>query len=92
MNDFKTKTEMKLNNPLTTIKFGCLCWPGVLLTLGIIAIRAFQTNAAPIENWSWLSWIWMLLPSILPFFVWFIIFLVWFVILAFVEICHGMSR
>ena len=42
------------------ISFGCMAWPGVLLSIAIIAIRAFQANAQPIESWSVFSWFLMM--------------------------------
>lgn len=52
-------------NKTPNVKVGCSFW-GVILTSVIIFVRAFQTNAAPISDWSWQSWIWMTIPIWLP--------------------------
>lgn len=50
----------------TVFSFGTgLC--GVLLTVAIIAIRAFQPGAEPMSQWSAWSWFLMTLPVTLPF-------------------------
>lgn len=36
------------------------------MSISIIAIRAFQPAAQPIESWSAFSWFLMLLPTFLP--------------------------
>jgi hypothetical protein len=54
----------------TTYSFGCLSWPSTFLTIAIIGIRAFQTNAEPMSQWSAGSWMLMLLPMYLPFMLW----------------------
>lgn len=54
----------------TKFTIGCMSWTGVLLSIAIIAIRAFQPNAIPIESWSVSSWILMLLPVIFPLIFW----------------------
>ena len=41
-------------------------WPGFALTAAIIAVRALQPGAAPMESWSWWSWILMSIPVFLP--------------------------
>ena len=42
---------------------------GVLLTISIIGIRAFQPSAQPLESWSTWSWFWMTLPVTYPFVI-----------------------
>ena len=42
------------------------CKWNTLLTITIICVRAFQTNAEPMCQWSMASWIWMTLPMWLP--------------------------
>ena len=54
----------------TNYTIGCTSWIGALFSLGIIAIRAFQPNATPIETWSIGSWILMLLPVFIPMLFW----------------------
>ena len=54
----------------TKFTIGCMSWTGVLLSIAIIAIRAFQPNATPIESWTIGSWILMLLPVIFPLILW----------------------
>ena len=54
----------------TSIKFGCMSWPSVILTIAIIGIRAFQPNADPMNAWSGWSWFLMCLPIFLPFLIW----------------------
>lgn len=46
--------------------FGCGSIAGALLSIAIILIRAFQTNAEPMSAWSKMSWIWMTMPWWLP--------------------------
>ena len=48
----------------TSISSGCLNWPAFILSISLIAIRAFQPGAQPIESWSISSWVLMLLPII----------------------------
>ena len=70
----------ELTNKITNnIKFGCASYAGVMLSVAIVAIRAFQPNAQPMESWSFFSWCLMLLPTIFPFFFWICIVLIWFV-------------
>lgn len=49
----------------TSINLGCLNWPSFILSIALIAIRAFQPGAQPIESWSASSWTLMLLPVII---------------------------
>lgn len=67
------------------IKFGCMSWTGAFLSIAIIAIRAFQSGAQPMESWSALSWCLMLLPTALPFLLWIALGFLWFVIYILVE-------
>ena len=39
---------------------------GVILTIAIIAIRAFQFGAEPMSQWSAWSWFLMTLPTTFP--------------------------
>lgn len=39
---------------------------GVILTIAIIAIRAFQFGAEPMSQWSIWSWVLMTLPITVP--------------------------
>ena len=57
----------------TSVNFGCCSWPAVVLTVAIIAIRAFQPGAEAMSQWSFGSWILMLLPLFLPFAVWIVL-------------------
>lgn len=52
---------------------GCFSWPSTMLSIAIIAIRAFQANAEPMSSWSALSWFLMLLPAFASMLVWLII-------------------
>ena len=54
----------------TRINVGCITWPSSFLTVAIIAVRAFQTNAEPMSSWSVLSWFLMLLPVTFPVLLW----------------------
>jgi len=54
----------------TKFTIGCTSWTGVILSIAIIAIRAFQPNAVPVESWSIGSWVLMLLPVFLPLVIW----------------------
>ena len=47
-----------------------MSWTGVILSIAIIVVRAFQNGAQPIESWSAFSWCLMLLPIALPFLFW----------------------
>lgn len=49
-----------------------------LLTIAIIAIRAFQTNAQPMSTWSAASWVAMTLPVWLPTLLGVMVFVGWF--------------
>ena len=44
---------------------------GSILTSAIIAVRAFQPNSLPMEDWSFASWILMTLPVTWP--TWFFV-------------------
>jgi hypothetical protein len=55
------REKTKLNN--VTISMGKY---GVILTIAIIAIRAFQFGAEPMSQWSVWSWFLMTLPVTLP--------------------------
>ena len=55
------REKTKLNN--VTISMGG--W-GVILTIAIIAIRAFQFGAEPMSQWSIWSWVLMTLPITVP--------------------------
>ena len=54
----------------THFNIGCTSWAGVLLSIAIIATRAFQNGAQPIESWSAFSWFLMLLPVVFPLVLW----------------------
>ena len=51
-----------------------------LLTIAIIAIRAFQTNAQPMSTWSAASWVAMTIPVWLPTTLGALLFVLWFVL------------
>ena len=74
------------------ISFGCMAWPGVLLSIAIIAIRAFQANAQPIESWSVFSWFLMMLPIIFPVIIWIALYILWFICTIFIELCSAISK
>ena len=57
--------EEKKNTKITLGSSIC----GTLLTIAIIAIRAFQTGAEPMSEWSAKSWLLMTLPLTWPFLV-----------------------
>ena len=40
------------------------------MSIAIIAVRAFQPDAAPVESWSTVSWALMLLPAFLAPALW----------------------
>ena len=61
-------------NKTPTLKLGCSCW-GIILTSVIVFVRAFQSNAVPISEWSWQSWIWMTIPIWLPIVIGLIAFI-----------------
>ena len=63
--DEKTKSGKKMS-----FNAGCMSWPAVFLSVAIIAVRAFQPNAEPMNQWSALSWFLMLLPTFVPFLIW----------------------
>ena len=52
-----------------SVNLGCVSWPSTLLTIAIIAIRAFQPEAEPMSAWSAGSWCLMMIPLFLPFIV-----------------------
>ena len=54
----------------TSYNFGCFSWPATALTIAIIAVRAFQPGADPIAEWSFKSWMLMLLPMYWPILLW----------------------
>ena len=45
-------------------------WPGCVLTAAIVAIRAFQSGAEPMSQWSFLSWALMTIPVLFPLYAW----------------------
>lgn len=45
-------------------------WLGYALTAAIVAIRAFQPGAEPMSQWSFLSWVFMTIPALLPVYMW----------------------
>lgn len=57
-------------DPKASVSFGCLSCPSTMLTIAIIAIRAFQHNAEPMSQWSCGSWFLMCLPLVLPAIAW----------------------
>ena len=62
--------DTSLTKKSTSINFGFMTWPGVVLSIAIIAIRAFQPGAVLMQDWSLMSWVLMLLPAFLPIVVW----------------------
>ena len=52
-------------------------WPGCALTAAIVAIRAFQPGAEPMSQWSFLSWVFMTIPALLPVYMWIALGLLW---------------
>ena len=71
--------ENKPISKMPTIKLGCMPWTGAMLSIAIIIVRAFQSGAQPIENWSAFSWFLMLLPIAFPFLFWTLLLSIWFV-------------
>ena len=74
---------MENTSKVPNIEFGGTSWAGVALSIAIIAIRAFQNGAQPIESWSAFSWFLMLLPVALPLVLCVaavLLLLVWYVI------------
>lgn len=57
-------------NSKMSLNCGCMSWPGAILSIAIIAIRAFQANAEPMSSWSWWSWALMLLPAFMSIMIW----------------------
>lgn len=41
-------------------------WLGTILTVAIVATRAFQPGSEPMSSWSFTSWLWMTLPLTWP--------------------------
>lgn len=41
-------------------------WWGTLLTVAIVAVRAFQPGAEPMSQWSAWSWVMMTIPILWP--------------------------
>ena len=56
-----------------------MSWTGAMLSIAIIIVRAFQSGAQPMENWSASSWFLMLLPIAFPFLFWTLLAVMWFV-------------
>jgi len=52
-------------------------WRGCALTAVIIAVRAFQPGAEPMSEWSWQSWLAMLIPAMLPLYTWAAVGFLW---------------
>lgn len=71
----------------TKFTLGCPTWSGTILSIAIIAIRAFQPNATPIETWSVLSWFLMLLPTYAPFVIWMFVMLLLLIWTFFHDFC-----
>ena len=67
----------------TSLRLGCMPLECVLMSVAIIVVRAFQPGAQPIESWSVISWILMLLPIALPIFMWIAVFVCWVLCNAF---------
>jgi hypothetical protein len=59
-----------------------------ILTAAIVAVRAFQPNAVPMEDWSFVSWILMTLPVTWP--TWF--FVLWWTAAFLVETASAIFR
>ena len=72
----------KKDNSMLTVSTG-LC--GVLLTIAIIAIRAFQPGAEPMSQWSAWSWFLMTLPVTLPLILFVLTCILWLVGMILVE-------
>ena len=45
-------------------------WPGCAFTAAIVAIRASQPGAAPMSQWSFLSWAVVTIPVLFPLDAW----------------------
>lgn len=52
-------------------------WQGHALSAAIIAVRAFQPGAEPMSQWSWWSWLLMLVPSVFPLVLWLALSAAW---------------
>jgi len=50
---------------------------GLVLSMGIILVRAMQPGAEPVSEWSAASWFWMTLPVTWPWVVALFFVLVW---------------
>ena len=74
--------EQKKDNSMLTVSTG-LC--GVLLTIAIIAIRAFQPGAEPMSQWSAWSWFLMTLPVTLPLILFVLTCILWLIGMILVE-------
>lgn len=73
------------NQNRTVFSFGTgLC--GVLLTIAIIAIRAFQPGAEPMCEWSAWSWFLMTLPVTLPIIFFIAVGALWLIGMILVEL------
>ena len=70
----------------TTFTIGCMPWSGVVLTIAIMLIRAFQPGAEPIESWSILSWCLMLFPAFVTLMFGLGCVLLWAIAMIFVDI------
>ena len=71
--------SMNETKKMPSWKLSCMSWEGMLLSIAIIAIRAFQANAQPIESWSALSWCLMLVPAVFPLLLWIALVFLWFI-------------
>ena len=58
---------------------------GVLLSVAIIAIRAFQPGAEPMSQWSVWSWFLITLPVTLPFIAFLVVGALWLIAMACTE-------
>ena len=71
--------NMNEDKRMPALKFGCMSWEGVALSIAIVAVRAFQNGASPVESWSAFSWCLMLAPAVLPFFIWLALTFLWLI-------------
>lgn len=44
-------------------------WAGMVMTVLLVAIRAFQPNAEPMSDWSFKSWVMLTLPMLFPLWI-----------------------
>ena len=83
---------MRYDKMPQTIKFGCMSKVGILLTIAIIAVRAFQPGAAPIAEWSIGSWLLMLIPTFFPLLVWLVLMGAMAILYGVLAICNWLCN